>query len=792
FGADGDTFEFGADGDTFEFGADGDTFEFGADGDTFEFGADGDTFEFGADGDTFEFGADGDTFEFGADGDTFEFGADGDTFEFGADGDTFEFGATVSVRQGKEVSTSYGLRGNEDLLEAYGFVLPGNMLDHAPLLPSPSPSPFGADGTTFEFGATTEVKRGEEVSTSYGLRGNEDLLEAYGFVLPGNMFDSAPLLPSLSHAVHLVAALVHHHMEQPQVVGREEALYHGGSQQRGIKLAVQQEGTEGQKLLRVWGSAGAGAGAGAWLIDGGERSGEEEPERTTIPLHRLKRQLWRVAARAVEAVVREREEGGKFYSAAESGGPPFELMQRVRRVSEVEEIMGGVEERTEADKEGRVGVAVWARGLVEPNLIAALAAVYYYLHYRRGAISGRTGEAGREVGMGVAVWVRGLVEPNLIAALAAVFYHLQYQRGAFSGPCCDVLLPAAWKRWGFGCGTTAVCSTRQVRRTRRRGWARGLVEPNLIAALAAVFYYLQHGKGGALAVVPLLFAAPDRPPCSADQLSSLSGVGHPPAVLTSSAVYLGWAVSNSTCRFLSSPAPDMLPALQAAADTVRLLAQARLQQMPTSIEEDEAILRELERCKSGGKMGEGEGVKGGKLGKEGKKKLAQREAEAILTELERCGKREGKEEDGRRVGRRGEAEAEGAKEGEEVEERGDEEERRKREDEEVERGCEEWRTGGGGDGERGRSGAGGTLTGGRLTGGGSRRGKLRGGRLRGGRMGGEMMTAMGVRCRCAVLLPVLDEKLTAMQFRLSRKRVLQGVMTRLEAACPPTDSPVST
>ncbi|GJP37061.1 hypothetical protein CLOM_g21506 [Closterium sp. NIES-68] len=543
---------------------------------------------------------------------------------------------------------------------------------------------FGAD--TLDFVASDSITQGEEVSTSYGLRSNEDLLVAYGFVLPGNMFDNAPLLPSLSYAVRLVAALVHHRMTQHRGAGEWESVHQG--RKREPKGAVDMCGAAAgfsevqntcsaaepataptpaataeatvaataatadaaaatvpslsprlhppppppttwrggvkQKLLLVWGSAGArlmggrleeragkgdgreegregdvgasddadkqerdgGGGGGGGGRERGVRS-EQGSGRHVTSLHQLKRRLWRVAAKAVEAVVREREEeGGKFYGVEEEGGTPYELMQRIRRESEAEEIVGGVEERTEADKEGSVGVSVWARGLVEPNLIAALAAVYYFLQYRRD----------------------------------------------------------------------------------------------------------------------------------------------PPSVLTSSAVYLGWAVDNTTCKFLSSPAPDMLPALQAVADTVRLLAQARLQQMPTSVEEDEAILRELEACgRGGGGVGEeGEGGRrGGGVGEEGKE-----------------GRLEGYE--GKEV-RRGE--------GEEREGREEEVDWRKEEEDGI-RGCEEW-VEGGGKGEKGR------------------------GRL----------TVLSVRCNCAALLPVLDEKKTAVRFRFNRKRVLQGVISRLEAACPPTDSP---
>ncbi|CAI5995238.1 unnamed protein product [Closterium sp. NIES-64] len=140
-------------------------------------------------------------------------------------------------------------------------------------------------------------------------------------------------------------------------------------------------------------------------------------------------------------------------------------------------------------------------------------------------------------------------------------------------------------------------------------WRGGIVEPNLMAVFAAVWYYLKHHS---------------EPP--SDMAKSVLYLGWgPPSDMAKSVLYLGWGVSNSGCRDVASPFSNVLPALQAAADTVRLLAQARLQQMPTSIEEDEAILRELERCKSGGKAGEREkeGVKGGKLGKEGKKKVAQ-------------------------------------------------------------------------------------------------------------------------------------------------------------------------
>ncbi|CAI5488958.1 unnamed protein product [Closterium sp. Naga37s-1] len=422
--------------------------------------------------------------------------------------------------------------------------------------------------------------------------------------------------------------------------------------------------------------------------------------------------------------------------------PQYLARQEIRRESEADEVNGGVEVLAGKYKDPSFGVSVWRGGIVEPNLMAVFAAVWYYLkhHSVRSSSRGLEGESeadevngGLEVLAGkykdpsfaVSVWRGGIVEPNLMAVFSAVWYYLMHQ----SEPPADMASSVLYLGW-------AVSNS-------------GCRDPHVDSQI-------MHS------------------PLTLSLLSPLPP-SEPPSDMAKSVLYLGWGVSNSGCRDVASPFSNVLPALQAAADTVRLLAQARLQQMPTSIEEDEAILRELERCKSGGKMGAGggEGVKGGKLGKEGKKKPAQskQQQKAKLTSLE-------EEVSAKRLSRRRRRRAvsEGRisddysdddnNEGDNTEEETDLE-LGSRSDEEEAIDCDAWaRERASGESEE--------------EGGGSESGNGSGGSSG----GAKRLTVMRVRCGCEEFRAEADERMVAVRFRKAKKAVLKEVVDRLRKACP--------
>ncbi|CAI7763977.1 unnamed protein product [Closterium sp. NIES-54] len=634
--------------------------------------------------------------------------------------------------------------------------------------PSPPPSPpltlllssVQIQASQFEFIALMPFTKGAELFTSYGPKVNEELLLGYGFVLDGNKQENVLLFRTLLDAVNLVALVLHRDAARPGewVVGpgglggaagkggktgeaRDVSECHEGSEGEGEEeeegkkrtcaakygdeavegggAAVSAEaGSKGdmelkQGLARIWGE-----GLGDWLVnegadgdadgddddddddddDGysygddyeedddeddddeeaagsrwgkskaqergkkrknsnrnkhknkkkskgksksGSRHGKQKQKKSkkqqqsdspTAKLLRVRQALWRVAAKAVEAIARERAKAEKQFVHV-GAMPQYLARQEIRRESEADEVNGGVEVLAGKYKDPSFGVSVWRGGIVEPNLMAVFAAVWYYLKHH----------------------------------------------------------------------------------------------------------------------------------------------SEPPSDMAKSVLYLGWGVSNSGCRDVASPFSNVLPALQAAADTVRLLAQARLQQMPTSIEEDEAILRELEQCKSGGKMGAGggEGVKGGKLGKEGKKKPAQskQQQKAKLTSLE-------EEVSAKRLSRRRRRRAvsggrisddysdDDNNEGDNTEEETDLE-LGSRSDEEEAIDCDAWaREQASGESEE--------------EGGGSESGNGSGGSSG----GAKRLTVMRVRCGCEEFRAEADERMVAVRFRKAKKAVLKEVVDRLRKACP--------
>lgn len=249
--------------------------------------------------------------------------------------------------------------------------------------------------------------------------------------------------------------------------------------------------------------------------------------------------LWRVAAAAVEEVVTEREEDGSFEAAGR--GLQFQLRQKIVKETPAHDVFGGVEVAVDNRLGKETSVFVWRGGVVEPNLIAALASMWHYVHH---------------------------------------------------------------------------CS-----------------EPSYVE-------------------------------------------------LANAAILFGWAISDTPCNKIVKPHSNLLPALEAAAGTIRLLAKARLLQFPTSLDEDKDILHELQLCLRTG--GNGRAGKGGN-------------------------------------------------------------------------GCEEWsRKEGGAEGSSNSSSGGG--------GGGVWR----------------RMTVESVRSGCSSLLPVVEERMTAVQFRMVKKRVFTETIARFD------------
>ncbi|CAI7753729.1 unnamed protein product [Closterium sp. NIES-53] len=488
---------------------------------------------------------------------------------------------------------------------------------------------------------------------------------------------------------------------------------------------------------------------------------QQQSDSPTAKLLRVRQALWRVAAKAVEAIARERAKAEKQFVHV-GAMPQYLARQEIRRESEADEVNGGVEVLAGKYKDPSFGVSVWRGGIVEPNLMAVFAAVWYYLKHHSGEtrMGVLQGVGGRERGGRGEWWAGGAGREVQGPEFCRVRVE-RWDRGAEPDGgvfCCVVLSHAP---------VSHVSTPSPIR-------SLALSPPEPPADMASSVLYLGWAVSNSGCRDPHVDSQIMHSPLTLSLLSPLPP-SEPPSDMAKSVLYLGWGVSNSGCRDVASPFSNVLPALQAAADTVRLLAQARLQQMPTSIEEDEAILRELEQCKSGGKMGAGggEGVKGGKLGKEGKKKPAQskQQQKAKLTSLE-------EEVSAKRLSRRRRRRAvsggrisddysdDDNNEGDNTEEETDLE-LGSRSDEEEAIDCDAWaREQASGESEE--------------EGGGSESGNGSGGSSG----GAKRLTVMRVRCGCEEFRAEADERMVAVRFRKAKKAVLKEVVDRLRKACP--------
>ncbi|CAI5929924.1 unnamed protein product [Closterium sp. NIES-65] len=652
-----------------------------------------------------------------------------------------------------------------------------------PLLPFSPPSPLllhpdwsiTIQASQFEFIALMPFTKGAELFTSYGPKVNEELLLGYGFVLDGNKQENVLLFRTLLDAVNLVALVLHRDAARPgEWVAGPGGL--GGAAGKGGKAGEvgdvsecheESEGEEEEKgkkrtCAAKYGDEAVEGGGAAVSAEAGSK-GDRELKQGLARIWGEGLGDWLVnEAKAVEAIARERAEAEKQFVHV-GAMPQYLARQEIRRESEADEVDGGVEVLTGKYKDPSFGVSVWRGGIVEPNLLAVFAAVWYYLKHQSGEEGMGGGRGMREASNGVCVWL-GVAAGGMEGESEAdeVNGGVEVLTGKYKDPSFAVSV-----------------------------WRGGIVEPNLMAVFSAVWYYLMHQSGESCRV------SFERAPIGHGQVSAVPGLGGeqqwkppsdmaksvlylgwgPPSDMAKSVLYLGWGVSNSGCKDVASPFSNVLPALQAAADTVRLLAQARLQQMPTSIEEDEAILRELERCKSGGKAGEREkeGVKGGKLGREGKKKAAQskQQHKEKLTSVE-------EEVSAKRLSRRQRRRAvsegrisddysddDNSESDNNEEEEGTDADFKSRSEEEEAMDCDAWeREQASGESEEEGSGS-------------------ENGNIGGGSNGGaKRMTVMGVRCGCEELRAEADERMVAVRFRKAKKAVLKEVVDRLRKACP--------
>ncbi|CAI5521803.1 unnamed protein product [Closterium sp. Naga37s-1] len=636
-----------------------------------------------------------------------------------------------------------------------------------PLLPVYSSSPPLSppiQASQFEFIALMPFTKGAELFTSYGPKVNEELLLGYGFVLDGNKQENALLFRTLLDAVNLVALVLHRDAARPGewVAGpgglggaagkggktgeaRDVSECHEGSEGEGEE---EEEGKKRTCAVKYGDEAVEGGGAAVSAEAGSKGDRELKQGLARIWGEGLGDwlALWRVAAKAVEAIARERAEAEKQFVHV-GAMPQYLARQEIRRESEADEVNGGVEvlagkykdpsfgvsqqairRESEADEVNRCWQGItfetsqkqqairreseadevnrcWQGSTFETSqkhqairreseadeVNRCWQGSTFETSQKQQAIrreseadevnrcwQGSTFETSqkqqairreseadevnggvevlagkhKDPSFGMSVWHGAVVEPNLMAVFAAVWYYLKHQSGksASRGASPHTLMDShshslpetpldmtksllygagPWPTGGVVSGEPPADIAESV--LLYLGWAvsNSAVGTRMLTDSPVTFPALPQY---------VLFPPSTRAPGRHGQVSAVSGVGKPPSDMAKSVLYLGWGVSNNGCKDVASPFSNVLPALQAAADTVRLLAQARLQQIPTSIEEDEAILRELERCKSGGKVGAGggEGVKGGKLGKEGKKKPAQskQQQKAKLTSLE--------------------------------------------------------------------------------------------------------------------------------------------------------------
>ncbi|CAI7804232.1 unnamed protein product [Closterium sp. NIES-53] len=451
----------------------------------------------------------------------------------------FEYIAMLNVSAVTELATLYGPKTNDQLLSIHGFVL-DPILTHYPLSPSLPPFPLLQITHQFEYIAMVNVSAGTELATSYGPKTNDQLLATYGFVLDSNPFDGAPLFENLTEAVGVVAALLANGgggrggrggrgegsgkegEGDGSVVagvlaseGARELEEIGGEEERKRRREVYPGEVELKRALEeIWlteeppaaqaadgadssssggrgsdgsssdgsssdGSSSDGSSSDGSSSDGsssggsssrgeastssgsnggdstnssGGNDGSSSSSRSSSTPHvptpskwtpsgasgkALYRDLLRVAAKAVAAVVAEGEDGN-YTDVLKM--PQYNLKQRVnedawkrvgrrkgerrRTVASGGSVGGGAsgvagsdggrggdgvegesgddgEEEEEGegrkkDEKERMGeeqeVAVWAYGVVEPTLLASLAAVWHLVHYEQGVcVCGRKG-----------------------------------------------------------------------------------------------------------------------------------------------------------------------------------------------------------------------------------------------------------------------------------------------------------------------------------------------------------------------------------------------------------------
>ncbi|CAI5962490.1 unnamed protein product [Closterium sp. NIES-64] len=247
----------------------------------------------------------------------------------------------------------------------------------------------------FDFYAREEVQRGAELFTVYGYKPNHHLLLGYGFVLDDNPYDHVRLFPNLSRAIRTVAAVVYH--QEGQDVGRGMGGGRGGEVRPGevdLRAGLRRVWGTGDPLLlprdeekAVGGKGGMGGkeGVGGMLGVGGKGG--------------VVHVMWQAAATAVGEVVKAREPGGTY--AEGNSLPQLQLRQRIEKRSaretrgiRAEHRSGTSTEHTKEvlvkevlvkevfvkEEDEGVGVSVWAGGIVEPNLLAALAASWHAVH----------------------------------------------------------------------------------------------------------------------------------------------------------------------------------------------------------------------------------------------------------------------------------------------------------------------------------------------------------------------------------------------------------------------------
>ncbi|CAI7819057.1 unnamed protein product [Closterium sp. NIES-53] len=247
-------------------------------------------------------------------------------------------------------------------------------------MPSTPLSPHQVQQSSFDFYAREEVQRGAELFTVYGYKPNHHLLLGYGFVLDDNPYDHVRLFPNLSRAIRTVASVAYH--QEGQGAGR--GVWGGsGREVRPGEVDLR------AGLLRVWGTADSVLLSGNEEIGVGGK-GVMGGKGGVLVAH----VMWQAAAAAVGELVKAREVGGTY--AEGNSLPQLQLRQRIEhRVAQEkkwDKADGGhsdtstslLKEVLVKEEDEGVGVSVWAGGIVEPNLLAALAASWHAVHMSQG------------------------------------------------------------------------------------------------------------------------------------------------------------------------------------------------------------------------------------------------------------------------------------------------------------------------------------------------------------------------------------------------------------------------